>query len=768
MKKTLFTVLVAVVLISYLIWVFIGRHEQVLINQVYDSTEAELSSQVSALSLAINRKVSLLQGFTSFVGTEGDNLQEARFNAFLDDLLKSSRGILNTAVYSQGVVTFVYPREGNESVLGYRVLEDTDPQIRAAVLRTLASGMVSISGPQQLIQGGTGLVARQAILREGHEPLLVGMVLDLGQLYTDADFFNDRGAVIALRKMGGEVFYGSPDLFEGRHIELHLQLPDGSWEAAAKPRDDDLQTVKNSMWLLRAVSYSLLLLIAYSVCRLIGVKRRLQQEVCLRTTDLQKANEEISQAYKQLSNAEGELRQQYGLLEQRSDALQESEQKLFHLAYSDGLTGIANRAKLQRHLEEAVEKRKQYDGAVDTALVLFDLDSFKTVNDSFGHLVGDELLKSIARRIEESEISYHLFARMGGDEFVILLQAVGGVEMVKPEVEKLLSLFQAPVWLDGFEFYVTPSIGVVLFSEGEERADLLLKNADIAMYKAKAEGGNRYRFYEASMAVNSVEKLKLASGLRHALERNEFELFYQPQVDSLTGTIVGIEALIRWRHPERGLVPPGEFIPIAEETGLIVPMTEWVIREACGRNKAWQDAGFPKIKVAVNLPASLFYQPQVEELLLGILSETGLEPQWLDLEITETVLVKDEYLGILMSLLQHGMSISIDDFGTHYSALSYLKRFPISKIKIDKSFIDGIHRDDKDEAIISAMILVSRQLQLDVVAEGVETAEQVRFLQEIGCSHIQGYHYYRPMPTKELERIFQAQTVQVMNKQRLE
>lgn len=426
-----------------------------------------------------------------------------------------------------------------------------------------------------------------------------------------------------------------------------------------------------------------------------------------------------------------------------------AEERLNYLANHDALTGLPNRILFLERLALALAHAHRNHKMA--AVMFFDLDRFKIVNDTLGHASGDELLQEVAKRVSCCLREDDTVARQGGDEFTVILEGLGDERDVAPIAQKIIDALAKPVDLGGQEVFVTASIGISVYPNDGSDAQTLVKNADAAMYRAKDLGKNNYQFFKAEMNTRAFERLTLENNLRRALERNEFELHYQPQVDLSTGQVVGAEALIRWRHPELGLVSPDRFVPIAEETGMILPIGEWVLRTACVQNKAWQDAGLPHLHVAVNLSGRQFKQKNLIAMIELILAETGLGAEHLELEITESVIMDQaaETIAAIGDMRMLGLRLSIDDFGTGYSSLSYLKRFPIDNLKIDRSFVRDITTDQDDAAIVKAVIALAHSLKLMVIAEGVETAAQFDFLREQGCDEIQGYYFSRPLEVAE-------------------
>lgn len=430
-----------------------------------------------------------------------------------------------------------------------------------------------------------------------------------------------------------------------------------------------------------------------------------------------------------------------------------SEARLVYLAHHDLMTDLPNRTLFHDRLQQAIREADRYERLV--AVVFLDLDRFKTINDSLGHEIGDRLLRAVAERLSACVRAVDTVARLSGDEFTIVLPDLGHVDDAARVAEKIVEHFRQPFMVSGVELYISASIGITLYPFDDTDTQGLLRNADVAMYRAKAKGRNTYEFYTAEMTVQVQEQLALEGALRRALERNEFVLEYQPVVNVHSGRIVGAEALLRWRHPARGLIPPAQFIPLAEETGLIVPIGAWVLATACAQAAAWRAAGYAPLRLAVNISARQFMQPGLIETVQAALADSGFDGAALELEITESLLMQnvESTLHSLAALHRMGVHLSIDDFGTGYSSLSYLKRFAIDRLKIDRSFVKDIPRDADGAAITNAIIAIAHKLGLEVVAEGVETPEQVAFLCANGCDVMQGFYYSRPLAADALTRL---------------
>ena len=440
-----------------------------------------------------------------------------------------------------------------------------------------------------------------------------------------------------------------------------------------------------------------------------------------------------------------------------------SEQRIHRLAYYDALTHLPNRTLFQDRLYNALQQAERHKSWV--VLMFLDLDRFKPINDSLGHAAGDRMLKDMAQRLLACVDGDDTVARMGGDEFTLLLQPRATREMALNRAihvaENILASLVRPFVLENREFFVTASIGIALSPQDGNELSQLMKNADTAMYHAKERGKNNFQFYQTEMNASALERLELESDLRHALEQDEFILYYQPQFSGDGKRLTGAEALLRWRHPRRGLVPPGDFIPVIEELGLVVDVGDWVLREASRQLKAWHQAKVRVPKVSVNISARQFSDGQLGTRIATILEETGLPPACLELELTESILMREvhEAMQILDTLKKLGLSIAVDDFGTGYSSLNYLKQFPIDVLKIDRTFVDGLPEGEQDAQIARAIIAMAHSLNLAVIAEGVETHEQLEFLREHGCDEVQGYLFGRPMPATQFEAQFSNQTL---------
>jgi len=439
-----------------------------------------------------------------------------------------------------------------------------------------------------------------------------------------------------------------------------------------------------------------------------------------------------------------------------------AEESIRQLAYYDSITGLPNRDLFKEHLSMALHHAGRNNEKV--AVMFLDLDKFKRVNDSLGHEAGDKLLKTISERLSESVRSSDLaardvgemgmsLARLGGDEFTVMLSGLHDVKHVELVAQRVLNRIAEPMMLSGNRVSVSSSIGIAIYPEDGEDIDTLLKNADAAMYEVKSQGRNAICFYDDALRKQSYHRVQLESELHEAIEQDQLVLFYQPKVDAVTCEVLAFEALIRWIHPERGMISPMDFIPVAEESGLIIPMGKWVIEAACRQHQAWRKAGYPAVSISVNLSAHQFADKGLLDAIRAILKATEMSAQYLEFEITETVLMRDAdtALAILNAMKEMGLKVSIDDFGTGYSSISYLKHFPADVLKIDRAFVKDLPDDEQDATITNAIILLAKALNLGIVAEGVETKAQLEWLRDKGCDQIQGYLFSPPVPADKAE-----------------
>ena len=441
------------------------------------------------------------------------------------------------------------------------------------------------------------------------------------------------------------------------------------------------------------------------------------------------------------------------LITVRTRGLEAANRQLRHLATHDALTGLPNRVLLDDRLTQAMAQADRNGGTF--AVLVCDLDRFKLINDSLGHRAGDQLLQEVAERLTELVRSVDTVARYGGDEFVLLVSPIAEREDAVRLAARVVEALQAPIRIGGIDVHTSPSVGVAFYPADGASVEALLAHADAAMYCAKQRGRGNVQCFALGMNAGAEDRVQLESELHNAIKLNQFQLYYQPKVDTTTGEVRSAEALIRWAHPTRGLIGPGDFIPLAEECGLIGDVGDWVLREACRQARAWQQAGVAPLRVSVNLSASQFRQQGLVDSIREALDAAGLQPRFLEVELTESAVMSDpeESIAILEQLSTMGVLVSVDDFGTGYSSMSYLRRFPIDKLKIDRVFISEIVNRPEDASIVRAIVSLAHSLRLKVVAEGVETASQLAFLKAVGCDEYQGYHFSRPLPAAGFEEL---------------
>jgi diguanylate cyclase len=440
----------------------------------------------------------------------------------------------------------------------------------------------------------------------------------------------------------------------------------------------------------------------------------------------------------------------------RTEGLEVANKQLRHLATHDALTSLPNRVLMDDRLSQAIVHAERHGQSF--AVILLDLDRFKLVNDSLGHRAGDELLMEVAQRLKSVVRDVDTVARLGGDEFVLIVGPSAEEDSPQRVATRIIDAMRPSVRLAGAEIHTSPSIGIACYPHDGTNSELLLAHADAAMYFAKQRGRNNFQCFTPDMNTATQEKVKLENDLHVALEQNQFELHYQPKVNTTTGVVHGAEALLRWRHPERGEIPPADFIPIAEECGLIGAIGAWVMKEACRQARAWQIAGLQPLRVAVNLSPSQFRQGNIVEMIHGALQQADLEPRYLEVELTESAVMTDpeESIAILEKLSKMGVLVSVDDFGTGYSSMSYLRRFPIDKLKIDRGFISEVTSRSEEASIVRAIVSLAHSLKLKVVAEGVESTEQLEFLKTLGCDQYQGFHFSAALPAARFEELIRA------------
>lgn len=471
---------------------------------------------------------------------------------------------------------------------------------------------------------------------------------------------------------------------------------------------------------------------------------------------VRKSENELLDNYQSLRQAYDEVSLERAELAERCEELSKGKERMQKTAYTDYLTCLPNRLGYSEYLENELRMLGKNDSI---AIVNVDIDNFKLINESYGHSYGDDTLREVARRLTRLSLERGAYlARIGGDEFILVLNDFTGREELEAQVQQIIAYLKEPYNVGGREFLLTVSVGVVIAPADGMNSQVLTRNMDAAKYFAKTSGRDNYVFYDESLSNTLAERLELQNEIRRAIEDKAFEVYFQPQIDLATEEPIGFEALVRWNHPERGVILPSEFIPVAEESGLIVPLGEYVLRESCKRLKAWQEEGFVTQVLAVNLSARQFKDRDFMQKVVNIIRETEINPSQLELEITESMALDDLDYAIetLQKLKELGVSFALDDFGTGYSSLNYLKRLPVNQLKIDKSFMDKVLEDHSDQKIVETIIALAQALDLVVIAEGVERPEQADFLKSVSCDKAQGYLYSKPVREKELRSFLKA------------
>jgi diguanylate cyclase (GGDEF) domain len=496
---------------------------------------------------------------------------------------------------------------------------------------------------------------------------------------------------------------------------------------------------------------SVILLVIILFILLINIRKRTAAESATKAAKLQLENNyiELEAAYEEVTATQTALEEKY-------EELKRSEEKVKRLAFCDYLTDLPNRTAFT---EKLTENLKTIGKEESIALMYVDLDNFKMINDTLGHSYGDELLIDVTDRLKQVVDENDFLARFGGDEFIILSQNIEDIGTYDEKIKKVQKVFSYPFVLAMKEFFITISIGICLAPKDGKTTQTLIKNVDAAMYAAKGLGKNTHSYYDESIHQKLMEKIEIQSELRNAIEKGEFVVYYQAQIDLHSNKIVGFEALIRWNHPTKGMIPPLSFIGIAEETGLIVPIGRWVLMEACKMLRNCELQGHNDVTMAVNLSARQFKDVELVQMVKDTIEATGIDPEHLELEITESIALDDLNYSVdtIQKLSAMGIKFSLDDFGTGYSSMNYLKRLPVSNLKIDKSFLDTVIDDTNDQKIVTTIINLAQALNLDVIAEGVESNEQEQFLKGVNCNRAQGYLYSRPIPMNETEELFKKE-----------
>lgn len=685
-------------------------------SELVSNASARLSGVRASLEAQLRTAFGETEGIAQLISADGE-ISSEHFHDMARQAIASVPYLRHISLGPGDIIADVYPMAGNQSVLGinYRHLADQYPMLQRA--RTIHGPV--LAGPVALYQGGRALIYRRPVFLKGHKGVEfywgnVSIVADIDSLLRVAGIDQDSSFDLALRGAdgrgaSGEMIWGDAKLFDQTSVTLNVDVPGGLWQLAATPRGG---------WPTMSLFASPLFLFALSCTGLFSV-------------------------------FVAQLNRNNRLIKLRNRELKQSQAQLERLAHYDAVTGLANRVLFRRRLQQLTNET----GPALAVLVL-DIDGFKQVNDSLGHAMGDLMLELAARRFTQTLGAHDTVCRLGGDEFAFILRNVDVPGSVRVPVEALLRCLQAPFDLRGNAALVTGSIGVALYPQHGQSCDNLLRHADTAMYAAKESGRNAWREYHGQMTERLQQKLALEGALRRALENNEFEMWYQPKIDLFSGRLEGAEALLRWRDPTQGLISPAEFIPLAERSGLIIPLGERVLELVCSQVRRWCDSDLLFGPIAINVAAVQIERSDYVCSLQQALQRHELLPSVLEVEITESLLMESQQhaCDVLLRLQQMGIATAVDDFGTGYSSLAYLKSLPIDHLKIDRAFIKDLPGDDSDVAITRAVIDLGHALGFRITAEGIETEEQYAFLRNAGCDQGQGFLMGRPMPVAQFEQ----------------
>jgi diguanylate cyclase len=683
------------------------------IDREYESLRSDLSSQAIMLSSNLKERVSVVKGVSSFIQTVGIDAEPDLINHYLAVAYGNSKQLLNILVAPDGIIKYVYPVSGNTAIQNKSLFLNSELSTPGLIQETIRSRQITVDGPRILAQGKRGMVIRKALYHDHKFTGIVSVTLLIDDVVQE---FLPRDTQAVVTQEDGTYLFGNRQMGEGRIITVPIDLYNQQWQMgmALDPKKKQ-DVLRNAL----GIDFVLLLALAFILYFMWNQSRfnqELERLVSIRTRDLRV-----------------------------------SEQLYEKLAYYDSLTEIPNR----RYFMDEFDRLLRSAGPSQTfTLFFFDLNKFKEINDTLGHSAGDQVLKTLAKRIVDGKLPCRMFARTGGDEFVMLFEDLPR-DSISVIAGQIASLISETMTIAGAQMNVSTSIGVSLYPEHSENKEDLLKFADMSMYQAKSQDVTDFFIFDWSLAKDLEQKTTIAKQLHSALDNNEFVLHYQPQVNGVTGEIIGLEALIRWNHPEKGLIGPGYFINAVEEAGLMIQLTDWVIREVCRQLCDWRSGGMPLLRTSINISNSWFYNRNLIENLFAILDQYELGSDVLEFEITESIALLEEHYPLLQQMRDRGIIVSIDDFGTKYSSLNYLKHFPVDKIKIDRTFITGIGLSPIDETIIKSIAFVASQLGYDLIAEGVETREQADFLIGHNCHHIQGFFFFTPLPADDIRKLFE-------------
>lgn len=682
------------------------------VNREYRAEKADLSSQAVMLTSNIEERVAIVKGVSSFIQTVGFDADPALINNYLVTAHNNNSSyVTNIMIAPDGLIRYLYPLEGNTAILGKSLLLDASLASPGMIQETIRSRGITVDGPRTLAQGGYGMVIRQAIYKDNSFQGIVSVTVKIDNIVNQLALEDSNIYVTA---EDHTFLFGNESHADELQLTVPVQAYNQHWlMGISLPTYKKWQVFRSVLW----IDIAFLLVIAfilYIFWHQSRFNRELERVVSIRTRDLR-----------------------------ISKRLYEK------LAHYDSLTEIPNR----RFFMDEFERSLQCSDPTQTySLFFFDLNRFKEINDTLGHSTGDQVIKTLAGRLKSGDLPFKLFARTGGDEFVMIFPDLPHEQI--PVVAEQISLIisQTPL-ISGAHLSLSTSIGISLYPEHSKNKDDLLKFADMSMYQAKIQEDTNFFIFDWELREKLEQKTMIAKYLHSALEREEFVLYYQPQINAVTGKMIGMEALIRWNHPEKGLIGPGTFIAAVEEAGLMIQLTDWVLREVCRQLCEWRKLGIPLLRTSINISNSWFYNRNLIENLLSVLDQYGLDTNVLEFEITESTALLEEHYPLLQQMRDHGIIVSIDDFGTKYSSLNYLKHFPVNKIKIDRTFITGIGVSSIDETIIKSIVFVASQLGYDLIAEGVETPEQLAFLVKHDCPHIQGFLFFPPLPADEIRKL---------------
>ncbi|WP_025695047.1 putative bifunctional diguanylate cyclase/phosphodiesterase [Paenibacillus durus] len=710
-KKKPFTIILIFIVV---LQIALFYYYSLSVDREYRAAKADLSSQANLLTSNIEERASIVKGVSSFIQTVGFDADPDEINRYLYSAYNSTNHMMNVLIAPEGVIRYLYPIEGNTAILNKSLFFESRLSTPGLIEETIRSRTITIDGPRVLAQGEYGMVIRQAIFKNNSFEGIVSVTLRINDII---DHFLGNNSRVYVTREDHTFLFGSRAENKGTLISIPVHFYNQSWliNTYLDPRAKWNALV--SVLLVDLAFLSIIGSVLYFLSRQRRFNRELEQVVNIRTRDLR-----------------------------ISERLYEK------LAYYDSLTEIPNR---RFFMDEFDRLLKAAEPAQTFTLFFFDLNRFKEINDTLGHSAGDQVIRTLAGRIHKVKLPCRLFARTGGDEFVMLFQDLPR-ESIAEMAEQLSEAASQPLVIFGTHLSLSVSIGISLYPEHSTNKEDLLKYADMSMYQAKSTDGQGYFLFDDQLREKLQQKTMIAKYLHSALENHEFVLHYQPQVNAATGAVAGLEALVRWNHPEKGLLLPGYFISAVEEAGLMTQLTDWVIHEVCRQLAAWKREGLQILRTSVNISNSWFYNRNLILMLRSILDEYGLTPDCLEFEITESTVLLEEHYPLLQQMRDEGILVSVDDFGTKYSSLNYLKHFPVGKIKIDRTFIIGIGQSSIDETIIKSITFVASQLGYDLIAEGVDSEEQVDFLMANGCKYMQGFLFYRPLPAEEIRLLLTA------------